>query len=100
MHGPYAAIDRQRTNGRNQKFDFLEAGKRYRVCAEFRDFDGDVHVPGEEWTFLGSSFLPYEDGLSLFVSLDDTQEWQIRMQWLPEAQGDILNHLAEYLLRV
>ena len=76
---------------------FLDAGKRYRVIREFTDFDGDVHREGERWTFLGSSFLPYDDGLSLFVSLDGVREWQIRMQWRPEAQGTVLDTLSSYV---
>jgi len=84
-------------SGSNQRFAFLEAGKRYKVVAEFTDFDGAVHRPGEEWTFLGSSFLPYDDGLSLFVSPDDSQELQIRMQWRPESQGGIIDHLGKYV---
>jgi hypothetical protein len=64
------------------------------------DFDGDAHVPGEEWTFLGASFLPHEDGLSLFVSLDGQREWQIRMQWRADAQGDVLYALSAYVARV
>ena len=64
---------------------------------EFTDFDGDVHRAGEEWTFLGSSFLPHDDGLSLFVSLDGAREWQVRMQWRPEAQGPVLDALSSYL---
>jgi hypothetical protein len=76
---------------------FLKAGERYRVRVEFVDFDGDVHPVGEEWAFLGSSFLPYEDGLSLFVSLDGSREWHIRMQWRPEAQGEIIDGLSRYV---
>ena len=77
--------------------EFLVAGRRYRVTRRFTDFDADAHLPGEEWTFLGKSFLPYEDGLSLFVSLDGTREWQIRLQWRPEGQAEILDHLSVYL---
>lgn len=82
---------------RQPRHDFLEADRRYRVCREFVDFDGDAHVPGEEWTFLGASFLPYEDGLSLFVSLDGQREWQIRMQWRVGAQGEVLDALSAYV---
>jgi hypothetical protein len=64
------------------------------------DFDGDTHSRGEEWTFLGASFLPHEDGLSLFVSLDGSREWHIRMQWRDEAQGAVLDALSRYLVRV
>jgi hypothetical protein len=98
MSGPHAVIDPKRVGERTQKFNSLEVGKRYRVCATFVDFDGDAHAPGEEWIFLGSTFLPYEDGLSLFVSLDGSREWQIRMQWRPESQGAILDGFADYVV--
>ena len=96
MYGP---LERGHwSGGRLQpSHDFLQAGRRYRVLREFTDFDGDAHRPGEEWTFLGASFLPHDDGLSLFVSLDGVQEWQIRMQWRAEAQGAILDTLHAYV---
>ena len=34
-------------------FDFLEAGRRYRVVREFVDYDGDAHPEGESWIFRG-----------------------------------------------
>jgi hypothetical protein len=76
----------------------LIPGRRYRVVREFRDYDRELHPVGESWTFLGSSFLPYEDGLSLFVSTDGIEERQIRMQWRPEEQGPVLDRLAEYVV--
>lgn len=72
----------------------LRADGRYRVATAFRDFDGDEHAVGEAWTFVGYSFLPHDDGLSLFVSVDGRDEWHIRMQWRPEAQGPVLDSLA------
>lgn len=77
--------------------DFLRAGRRYRVTSAFVDYDRDLHPVGETWFFLGASFLPYDDGVSLFVSFDEGQEWQIRLQWRPEEQGHILDALADYL---
>ena len=75
----------------------LVAGKRYRVVREFQDYDRDTHPIGESWTFMGFSFLPYDDGLSLFVSKDGRGEWHIRMQWRPEEQGAVLDNLVEYV---
>lgn len=77
-------------------FAFLVPGKRHRVIAEFRDHDGDRHPAGEEWTFLGHSFLPHEDGMSLFVSLDDRGEWLIPLQWRAESQAAILDAPERY----
>ena len=80
-----------------KNYAFLHAGEWYRVVKSFMDFDEDEHSPGEHWEFLGYSFLPYDDGLSLFVSLDGTREWHIRMQDGPEEQGSILENLGDYL---
>ena len=69
----------------------------YTIVQPFTDYDGDVHPAGETWVYRGCSFYPYEDGLSLFVSLNDEDEWHIRMQWRPEEQGDILDDLKTYI---
>ncbi|WP_080572845.1 DUF3601 domain-containing protein [Sphingobium yanoikuyae] len=75
----------------------LAANRRYMVVSEFVDFDGHVHREGEAWTFLGASYLPYDDGQSLFVSPDGKSEWHIRLQWRPDAQGHILDHFERYV---
>lgn len=75
----------------------FESGRRYRVTQEFKDYDGDVHPVGEEWTFRRQAFLPYEDGESWFVSPDDRHEVHIRMQRRDESQNPILHDLARYL---
>jgi hypothetical protein len=85
------------TSHADREHQFLKAGQRYRVIREFVDFDKSVHPAGEEWTFLGCNFVPYHDGMSFFVSLDGKSEWQIRLQWVPEEQGEILSNLATYL---
>ncbi|BCG02453.1 hypothetical protein PPGU19_070210 (plasmid) [Paraburkholderia sp. PGU19] len=61
------------------KYKCLTAGDRHTVVQPFTDFDGDVHSPGETWTFLGYAFAPHDDGLSLFVSLNLADEWHIRL---------------------
>ena len=76
----------------------LIVGKRYRVVKEFTDFDREVHPVGEEWTYVGTAFLPYDDGRSLFVSLDGEREWHIRMQDREEEQRDILDNFASYVV--
>ncbi|MBK8838150.1 MAG: DUF3601 domain-containing protein [Hyphomonadaceae bacterium] len=34
----------------------------------FTDFDRDEHPVGEEWSYIGTAFLPYDEGRPLFVS--------------------------------
>src|SRR4051794_12396453 len=45
----------------------LQPRRTYRVAVAFSDYDKTRHEVGERWTFLGKAFLPYEDGLSLFL---------------------------------
>ena len=78
-------------------FQHLRPGASYVVRAAFIDYDGALHEPGEAWTFRSHSFLPYEDGLSLFVTLSDGSERQIRLQWRPEAQGAIIDKLESFI---
>lgn len=77
-------------------FAHLSPERDYLVVQTFRDFDGGLHEPGESWTFIGSSFLPYDDGLSLFAVIDG-QRRQVRMQWRDEQQGPIIDNLKDYL---
>lgn len=102
MYGPQPGgfWSGQKAVNNGSAYDFLTARHWYRVVREFAGFDGDRHPVGEAWQFRGYSFVPYEDGLSLFVSLDATQEWQLRMQSRAEAQGQILDHLAEYFQEI
>ena len=68
----------------------------YMVVQAFQDFDGNEHPVGETWSFIGSSFLPYDDGLSLFVAIDGERR-HIRMQWREDQQGAIVDNLADYV---
>jgi hypothetical protein len=99
MYGPESIGYWSRLKAPNcgSEHQHLVAGKRYRVVREFRDHDCDMHPVGESWVFMGYSFLPHDDGLSLFVSLDGKQEWHVRMQWRPEEQGVVLDNLSEYV---
>jgi hypothetical protein len=83
--------------GCDSAFQNLSRGSRYIVITDFVDFDGDVHQRDEAWNFLGANFLPYDDGQSLFVSLDGKHEWQIRLQWRDEAQAHVLDHFDKYV---
>jgi hypothetical protein len=85
------------SHGVGHGFHHMTAGKRYRVIKPFKDFDGQEHPVGEEWTYIGTAFLPYDDGRSIFVSLDGEKEWHIRMQDRAEEQGPILDRLQDYV---
>lgn len=78
----------------------LRPGRRYRVVRAFVDHDGLPHPVGESWAFLRSNFLPYEDGLSLFVAMTTGIKRQIRLQWRPVAEEEIAAGLDNYLLPV
>lgn len=78
-------------------FQHLFPGTRYEVATAFIDYDGVQHPVGEAWTYLGHSFLPHDDGLSLFVSFDGQSEWHIRLQWRPEAQGPLIDDLKGHI---
>ena len=78
-------------------FKHLFPGARYAVFRGFRDYDGKDHPAGETWVFLGHSFLPYDDGLSLFISLDGEREWRIRLQWRDDQQGHLINGLEDHI---
>jgi hypothetical protein len=77
-------------------FAHLDTDQDYVVVRAFRDFDSGEHLEGERWTFIGSSFLPYDDGLSLFAVIDGVER-QVRMQWRDEEQGPIIDNLKDYL---
>jgi hypothetical protein len=96
MYGPEPA-GRWSKSLDGQPFRHLEVGAWYVVVRAFADHDGDVHPVGERWRFLGYTFIPYHDGLSLFVSLDGVGEWQIRMQWIKEEQAGIIGTLEMYV---
>ena len=84
-----------------QPFDAsrLVPNQLYRVIVPFTDYDGRVHSVGEEWRFIEKNFVPYDDGLSLFVE-QNGQRVQIRMQWRDEAQGQIIDHFSDYVEQV
>lgn len=96
MHGPFPA-GRWTRHIAPAPFGHLVPGRRYRVIRAFRDYGGVDHEQGESWTFLGSNFAPYDDGLSLFVSLDGTSEWHIRLRWTAEDQGAVIDALEDHL---
>ena|SRR6187399_1555933 len=68
----------------------------YEVTKSFVDFDGATHPVGERWRFVGSGFLPYDNGLSLFVQTAEG-EWHIRLQLDSDQQGTTWDAFDEYV---
>ena len=95
MHGPYPKGHFNAAKGATSNSRLIP-GTRYRVAKPFADYDGGVHEAGETWTFLGDNFVPYHDGMSLFVSLDGEREWQIRLEWTDQGQGEILDSVDSW----
>jgi hypothetical protein len=77
-------------------FAHLEPGRHYEVVEPFVDYDSGEHRAGERWTYLTYNFVPYDDGLSLFATIDGLDR-QIRMRWTREDQGAIIDALDQYV---
>ncbi len=68
----------------------------YKVIKEFIDYDKQLHPIGETWIYKGTAFLPYEDGLSLFVNKNDSLI-MYRLQWRKEEQADIIDNFKDFV---
>ena len=58
-------------NTLGKAYGHLHPGRHYRVERDFRDHDGRLHRQGQQWRYRTYTFLPYEDGLSLFFLTKD-----------------------------
>ncbi len=76
----------------------LRPGHFYRLDRSFTDHDGRLHTAGICWRFHGHSFLPYEDGLSLFFVDETGHDLHIRLQNRPQEQAAIIDALDRYLV--
>ncbi|WP_444930781.1 DUF3601 domain-containing protein [Microbulbifer sp. SSSA002] len=79
----------------NKQYGHLKASLNYRIAKPFRDYDYNPYDEGEVIKFYSCSFLPYENGLTLFC-LRKGQETQIRLQIHPEEQQEIAHNLEHY----
>ena len=86
------------TDPSKRKFTAAELipGKTYRVLREFVDYDGHSHEAGESWSFVSHSFLPYDDGLILYVKREGTNH-VFRLQWRTESQGQIISDFSDFV---
>ena len=79
----------------------LIQGQKYKVIKPFTDYDKHVHEPGETWTYVETNFLPYEDGLTVHLTLDGNPKILVfRLQWRREEQADIIENFKEYVVAV
>lgn len=85
------------SHGVGHGFAHMTPGKRYRVIKAFKGFDRAVHPVGEAWTYIGAAFPPYDDGRSIFVSVDGERERHIRIQDRVEEKRDILGAPPTYI---
>ncbi len=74
----------------------LVPGQIYRVIIAFTDYDGVLHPIGEYWRFIKKNFLPYEDGLTLFIERDG-QEISFRLQWRTETQSQVIDNFSDFV---
>jgi hypothetical protein len=84
---------------RKEPFKHLLPRQRYKIVKVFVDFDGLEHQPGRLLTFIGSSFLPHDDGLTLYFEYIGEQI-SFRLQWREEAQAVIIENLENYFVCV
>lgn len=78
----------------------LTPGHTYSLVRGFTDHDGCQHEPDDYWRYLGYSFLPYEDGLTLFFISNRAEEKTVRLQHRPETEGAIIDALDSYFVEV
>lgn len=93
MTGPYAKGTCRRFRN---TFRSLNPGVDYRVKRAFVDFDGHLHAEGEEWVYLGAYYIPQDEGISLFVEIDD-EEWIIPLRWAEGYQQDLIDTVDCYI---
>lgn len=75
----------------------LVLGRRYRIVQEFRDHHGSVHPVGEEFTYRGYSYFPYDEGHTIYVSTAVGKESFISLCGLDPAQNRVLEAMHEFI---
>lgn len=78
----------------------LARGQTYRVVKAFHDADGQEHLVGEEWLFLGAMFNKFDDELAICIRLVGGEEWKIPLIWSEDEQGDTLENWQNYVMRI
>lgn len=74
----------------------LLPGRTYQVIREFIDYEQRIHAVGETWTFITSTFAPYDDGMLLQIR-QHGELHSFRMQWRPESQARVMDGFSSYV---
>lgn len=77
----------------------LRPGHFYRLVRPFTDHDGIRREPPQVWRFVSSTFLPYEDGLTLSFTDDRGNEFKVRLQDRVEEQASVVENLAAHMVK-
>ncbi|MDJ0365928.1 DUF3601 domain-containing protein [Hymenobacter sp. H14-R3] len=75
----------------------LTPGQRYCVVREFIDYNYQTHPVGETWVFERTNFVPYEDGLTVYVSIGG-RPVAYRLQWRPEEQAALIENFTTFVV--
>ena len=78
-----------------EPFKHLIPRKLFTIVKPFVDYDGIIHQKGGVYTFVGSDFLPYDDGLTLRFTSEGSAV-TFRLQWRAETQMEIIENLEDY----
>ncbi|HGS4754464.1 TPA: DUF3601 domain-containing protein [Vibrio cholerae] len=81
------------------EYGVLKAGQCYKVVRSFKDYRNINYERGDVMRFLGSNFVPYESGLSLFFDKNGSER-QIMLCVRPEFQMEIAHHLDSYFCKL
>ena len=81
------------------EYDIFKAGCTYEVIKTFRDYRNMPFSIGDHFIFIGSNFVPYESGLSLFLDKNGC-EWQLMLCVRPEFQQEIAHNLDKYFRKL
>ncbi len=73
--------------------------RTYTVVTSFSDADGDLHIPGEQWMFLGSMFSKFDDLLTICIKQSNGTEWRIPLVWGTAKQGRVIEYFVPDYVR-
>ena len=78
-----------------KKYEIFEEGMSYEVIQSFCDYKNVTYELGDSLLFIGSNYVPYDSGLSLFFEKDGS-EIQIMLRIDSHFQEEIALNLEDY----